>query len=162
MSRFDQLDRIDCEILRLLRNNARLSNRELADHIGLAPSTTLVRVRRLEREGAIRGYVAEFAPEALGVSLQAMIAVKLEHHSLEDLNSFREHVLGLEEVVQIYHVAGANDYLIHVWVRDAEHLRDLAMISLTARPEVAHLETGLIFEHTRSSEMPVYMDRPQD
>ncbi|AQA18622.1 ArsR family transcriptional regulator [Halioglobus japonicus] len=162
MSAFDQLDRTDYEILRLLRNNARLSNRELAEQIGLAPSTTLVRVRRLEREGAIRGYVAEFAPEALGVSLQAMIAVKLQHHSLKDLSAFRQHVLSLEEVVQIYHIAGASDFLIHVWVRDAQHLRDLAMVSLTTRPEVAQLETHLIFEHTRNAEMPLYVNVDAD
>jgi len=152
------LDRTDYEILRLLQNNARLSNKELSQQIGLAPSSTLVRVRRLEREGVLKGFYTELAPESLGVRLQAMIAVRLEHHSLADLQSFREHALALPEVVQIYHVAGANDFLVHVWVRDAGHLRDLTMISFTTRPEVAHLETGLIFEHAKSAELPLYVD----
>lgn len=150
------LDRTDYEILQLLQNNARLSNKELADRIGLAPSSTLVRVRALQRCGALTGFYARINPQALGVSLQAMIAVRLEHHTKSDVQSFREHALSLPEVVQLYHVAGANDFLVQVWVRDAEHLRDLTMESFTTRSEVAHLETGLIFEHTTSDGLPVY------
>ncbi len=140
------LDEIDFGIVRQLQNNARLSNKDLAARVGLAPSTTLVRTRQLEREGVLRGYRAEVDPRALGVGLQALISVKLSQHTSADVETFHDYVLAMPEVMRLYHVAGANDFLIHVGVTDSEALRELAMNSLTTRPEVAHIETGLIFE----------------
>jgi len=83
------LDRIDHEIIRLLRNNARLPNKELAAKVGLAPSTCLVRTRLLQQAGVITGFRAEVDPAALGVGLQAMIAVRLKRHYKPDVDSTR-------------------------------------------------------------------------
>ena len=156
----EQLDRIDYEIVRQLRKNARLSNKELAAIVGLAPSSCLVRVRGLQRDGVLRGYHADVDPDFLGVGLQAMIAIRLQLHSQAIVESFRAHTLSLPEVRQLYHVAGGNDFLVHVWVRDPEHLRNLAINSFTARAEVAHMETGLIFEHSHNAELPFFLDFP--
>lgn len=154
----EELDRIDYEIVRLLRNNARLSNKELAAKVGLAPSSCLVRVRGLQRDGVLRGYHAEVDPNFLGVGLQAMISIRLQRHSQAIVESFRAHSLALPEVRQLYHIAGANDFLLHVWVKDPEHLRNLAMNSFTTREEVAHIETGLIFEHAHSPDLPIFVE----
>ena len=140
------LDEIDFGIVRQLQNNARLTNKELAARIGLAPSTTLVRTRQLERAGVLRGYRAEVNPRSLGIGLQALISVRLKQHTTADVERFRDYVLAMPEVMRLYHVAGEDDFLIHVGVSDSEELRDLAMNSLTTRGEVAHIETGLIFE----------------
>jgi DNA-binding Lrp family transcriptional regulator len=152
------LDRIDYEILALLRNNARISNKEIARQVGLAASTCLVRIRVLQTSGVISGFHAEIDPVSLGVGIQAMIAVRLIRHFKPDVDSFRNHALGLREVVQLYHVAGPIDFLIHVWARDSDHLRDLAMTAFTSREEVSHIETELIFEHIRSAEVPSFED----
>jgi DNA-binding Lrp family transcriptional regulator len=143
------LDRIDREILAALANNARLSNKELAAHIRLAPSTTLERFRRLVRDGWLRGFHAEVDPRAFGLTLEAMIAVRLKQHARDQYEAFRAYVQTLPEVVAAYHMAGANDFLVHVRVRDADHLRDFAIDAFTTRPEVGHLETALVFEHLR-------------
>ena len=74
------LDRIDLALLDALQNDARLSNKQLANEVGLAPSSTLGRVRRLQ-EGVLRGAHAEVDPEALGVALQAMIVIRIARHS---------------------------------------------------------------------------------
>ena len=152
------LDRIDYEILGLLRNNARISNKEIAESVGLAASTCLVRIRLLQSSGVISGFHAEVNPSSLGVALQAMISVRLRRHFKPDVEAFREHALGLPEVVQLYHVAGPIDFLLHVWSRDSDHLRDLAMTAFTSREEVAHIETELLFEHIRSAEVPSFRD----
>ncbi len=154
----EALDRIDYEIVRQLRNNARLSNKELAATVGLAPSSCLVRVRGLQRDGILKGFHAEVNPASLGVGLQAMISIRLQRHSKSIVESFRAHTLALPEVRQLYHLAGANDFLLQVWVRDPEHLRDLIMTSFTARDEIAHIETGLIFEHTHSPDLPTFIE----
>ena len=148
------LDRIDRAIVAALRKNARTSNKELAAGVGLAPSSCLERVRRLEARGVLRGYHAEVDAAALGVGLQAMVAIRLSRHSRAFVDSFREHALGTPEVRVVYHVAGASDFLLHVAVRDAEHLRELVLSAITVRPEVAHVETALIFEQVRNTELP--------
>lgn len=157
-----RLDRIDYEIVRQLQNNARLSNKELASIVGLAPSSCLVRVRGLEADGILRGYHADVEPGSLGVGLQAMISIRLQRHSHAIVESFRAYVLSLPEVRHLFHVAGANDFLLHVWAKSPEHLRDIVMTSFTTREEVAHVETGLIFEHLHSSELPAFLDFSAD
>ena len=153
------LDRIDYEILTLLQNNARISNKEIARRVGLAASTCLVRIRVLQTSGVISGFHADIDPSSLGVGIQAMIAVRLIRHFKPDVDSFRNHALSLPEVVHLYHVAGPIDFLVHVWTRDSNHLRDLAMTAFTSREEVSHIETELIFEHIRSSDLPVFTEQ---
>ena len=144
------LDRIDHEILALLQNNARISNKEIAQKVGLAASTCLVRIRVLQNTGVITGFHAEIDPASLGVGIQAMIAVRLIRHFKPDVDAFRNHALSLPEVVQLYHVAGPIDF------------RELAMTAFTSRKEVAHIETELIFEHIRSAEVPSFRDGDSD
>jgi len=151
------LDRIDYEIVRLLRKNARISNKELAEQVGLAPSTCLVRTRLLQQSGVITGFKAEVNPARLGVGLQAMISVRLKRHYKPDVEAFRQHALDLPEVVRLYHVAGPIDFLVHVWTKDSEHLRNLAMTAFTAREEVSHIETELIFEHMTCQGLPSFV-----
>lgn len=148
------LDRIDTRILVALQKNARLSNKELAFGVGLAPSSCLERVRKLIASGVLRGFHAEVDPKALGIGLQAMIAVRLRDHSREAFDTFRTHLLTLPEVMRIYHVTGPNDFLVHAAVRNPEHLRDLALDGFTSRPEVAHLETSIIFERLSNPVLP--------
>ncbi len=150
------LDRIDLDLLRLLRKNARLSNKELAERSGIAPSTALERVRRLQQAGTLLGFHAEVAPAAVGIGLQAMVTVRLRRHSRALVDSFHTHLLGLHEVMAFYHLAGADDFLVHVGVRDSDHLREFALSAFTERDEVAHIETHLIFEFRRNPGLPVY------
>ena len=157
-----RLDPTEIQIIRWLRKNARISNKELAAKVGLAPSSCLERVRRLRISRVLTGYHADVDPDAVGIGLQAMVAVRLTRHARSEVESFQGHLESLAEVVTIFHVAGANDYLVHVAVRDASHLRELALSAFTERPEVAHIETQLIFQHTRNHELPVYLAYEED
>lgn len=151
-----ELDRIDCEILTALQKNARLPNKDLAERLGIAQSTCLERVRRMVEEGILTGFHARVDPKAVGIGLQALVAIRLSRHSRELVEAFRAHALSVPEVVALYHLSGANDFLLHVVVRDAEHLRELALTAFTERPEVAHMETALVFEHVSKALLPVY------
>lgn len=150
------LDRTDRAILALLQKNARLSNKELAARVGLAPSSCLARVQRLTKDGVLRGFHAFVAPDALGIGLQALIAVKLKQHSREKVRAFMRHLLGLPEVVALYHVTGAMDFQVHVAVRGTDHLRDLALDAFTIRPEVESIQTALLFETKWKDSWPDY------
>jgi len=150
------LDRTDLRLLAALQKNARLSNKELAEHVHLAPSSCLERVRRLREEGVLGEAHAEVNAESLGIGLRAMIAIQLRQHSRELVESFHDYVIGLPEVVSVYHVAGDDDFLVHVAVRDAHQLRDLTMDAFTTRAEVARLRTALVYRHERRWPLPVY------
>lgn len=154
MANSTELDRIDFEILELLQKNARMTNKDLAQRVGIAPSTCLERVRRLVDSGTIRGFHADVDPDALGASLQAIIAVRLRQHLRKLVDSFHDHLMNLPEVRSVFHITGSDDYLVHVAVKDSNHLRDLALDSFTTRPEVDHIRTRLIFEHTPTWRMP--------
>ncbi len=145
------IDRIDRDILAYLQHDARISNKDLAAKVGLAPSSCLARVRRLELSGAILGYHAAVDPRAYGVTLEALVAVRLEKHARTMIAAFERHLGTLPEVRGVFHVAGANDYLVHVAVRDAEHLREFALAAFATRAEVAHMETSLIFSHRHNA-----------
>jgi len=157
MSVFPMLDRTDRAIVGLLQENARLSNKEIAARVGIAQSTCSERIRRLETTGVFRGFHADVDPAVVGVGLQAMIAVRLHRHETTQVARFRQYAEQLPEVVAFYHMAGTNDFLVHVVVRDSDHLRDIAMGAFTAQPEVAHIETSIIFEHTLFLRLPDYV-----
>jgi len=148
------LDRFDVAILATLRRNARISNKRLAELVGLAPSTCLERVRRLVEIEVIRGFSADVDLAALGMGMQAMIAVRMREHSRELVDSFHAYTLTLPQVLGVFHVAGADDFLVHVAVRDAHQLRDLALDAFTTRPEVDRIETRLIFDYQATSRLP--------
>lgn len=144
------IDQIDFEIIATLRNNARITNKELADKVGLAPSSCLERVRYLRARGYIRDAHIEVDLIALGLGLQAMVAIRLAQHSRVGLEAFQNYVLSFKEVLQVYHLSGANDFMVHIAVKDAETLRDFVLDSFAERPEVAHIETAVIYEQVKN------------
>jgi DNA-binding Lrp family transcriptional regulator len=153
-----RLDRTDRQIVDVLQNNARLSNKELAAAVGIAPSTCSERVRRLEDEGVFRGYHADVEARVLGIGLRAVLLVRLRRHAASEVETFWRTVSAMPEVVALLHVTGANDFMVHVVVRDADHLRDLAVRSFTGLPEVAHIETSLVFAHMEAGRLPDLLD----
>jgi len=152
------LDRIDVALIGLLQNDARRSNKELAAAVGLAPSTCLERVRRLHDAGVITGSSVTVAPRAVGVGLEAMIRIRLRRTRQGALQSVLDVLLAHREVVAVHHLSGLDDLLVQVAVRDADHLRDVALEVVGDHPEVGDVQTSLIFESWRGRPLPVYAD----
>ena len=144
------IDQIDFEIIAALRNNARITNKDLAQKVDLAPSSCLERVRYLRARGYIRDAHMEVDLAALGLGLQAMVAIRLAQHSRVGLEAFQSYVLSFSEVLQVYHLSGANDFMVHIAVKDAETLRDFVLDSFAERPEVAHIETAIIYQEVKN------------
>lgn len=147
MAEIAELDRIDKALLRALSTNARASGAALAAEVGVAESTISLRLRRLQTQGHIRGFHVDIDPLAFGASLQALIAVRLVKHDRSEIDAFRQVAPHLPGVLGLFHMAGAEDYLLHVIARDARELREFVLTHLTGHPAVAHTETNLIFEH---------------
>lgn len=152
------LDRTDFGLLKALQQDARMTNKELAASVGVSPSTCLERVRRLREGGVLRGYYADVDPSAVGIQVQAMVSVRLARHALVSFDSLRDHLLGIPEVVNVYLLAGAQDFLVHVVASSVNHLRDVVSENFAARDDVAHMETSLIFDYARSHELPNFAE----
>ena len=117
--------------------------------------------RHPKRNGSSR-ITAERGPDLEEEVVAVAIAVghALACHSRTLIDGFHQHLLVLPEVLACYHVAGADAFLIHVGVRDSDHLRDFTLHALTEREEVAHIETRLIFGFQRNVELPARADAP--
>ena len=149
------LDAVDRRIISELLADARISNAALAQRAGIAPSTALLRTRQLVERGVIEGYHAQISLPAVGRSVQALIAVKLRVHDRDRIDSFTARVPQLPEVLSMFHVSGATDYLLHVAVASTEALRDWVLDNLATDEAVGHTETTLVFEHRRSPAGPL-------
>jgi DNA-binding Lrp family transcriptional regulator len=145
------LDDVDRRLLALLHADARMSNSALADAVGIAASTCHGRVRRLQDLGVIRGYYADIDPAAIGLSLQAMVSVTLQSNARSKIRNFIQHIRRKPQVMDVYFLAGADDFIIHVAARDTDDLRAFVVENLNADADVAGTQTSLIFEHLRGA-----------
>ncbi|HEX2317099.1 MAG TPA: Lrp/AsnC family transcriptional regulator [Thermomonospora sp.] len=145
------MDELDSRIVRLLQTNARQSNRELARTLGVAPSTCLERVRALTRRGVIRGYHADIDPAALNRNVQAMVSVQVRPLSRAVIDAFKESTAALPEVLSVFVLAGGDDFLLHVAVRDLDHLHGFLLDRLSKRREIAGFRTSVIFQQVRDA-----------
>jgi DNA-binding Lrp family transcriptional regulator len=151
MSDFPHLDQLDRAPLRELQDDARQTNRDLAAAVHVSTSTSSERVRALRARGVVRGYHADVALEALGRRVQALIAVTIRPPSREHIEGFRDWAADLPELVGVYVVSGASDFLLHVAVPQTDDLYAFVIDRLTGRPEVADVNTTVVYEHIRRS-----------
>lgn len=115
------LDAIDRRIVAELQADARLSNVQLADKVGLSPSPSLRRVKRLEREGYIEGYRAVLRRDRIGLGFSVFVGVKIDGHANQRALEFEETVSAMPEVIACHLVSGEADYFLEVVVPDLEH-----------------------------------------
>ena len=142
-----ELDEIDREILRILRANARMPNNRLAELAGIAASTCVARVKSLVARGVITGFTANVDPSSVGLSLQALISVTIRAGARNLMMELGQEIRQFPEVVQLYFLGGAEDFIIHVAVRDSAAVRDFVLDNLSAHPAVASTRTSLVFDH---------------
>jgi Lrp/AsnC family leucine-responsive transcriptional regulator len=135
------MDAIDSEIIRLLRDDGRLSWRDLGAAVGLSANAAAERVRRLRRGGVITGFVALVDPAAGGRTLQALIGVTLA--AATDSDEFAANAARLEPVVELLHLTGAPDYQLRVACRDTAEL-DALLRTLRNRLGAADTETTIV------------------
>jgi DNA-binding Lrp family transcriptional regulator len=144
---YPTLDDYDRSILRLLAQNGRMSNAELAEQVGLAQSTCLGRVRTLVQAGVIRSFAAEINPEALGLQLQALISVTLRAGARANLSEFMAQMRNHPQVIQIFFLGGTEDFIVHVAVRNSDEVREFVLEQLSNNASVANTRTNIVFDH---------------
>lgn len=146
-----RLDRIDRAILRLLQGDGRMTNVELARQVHLSPTPCLERVRRLERDGFIRGYRAELDPQKLGAALLIFVQVTLDRTTPDVFDRFRAKVREVPEILECHMVAGGFDYLLKLRVPDMATYRAILGDRLTLLPGVLQTHTYMVMEEVKST-----------
>ena len=142
-----RLDDVDERILWELVGDSRIPNNLLAERVGVSPSTTIARVRALRESGVLQSFNAQVDLAALGLPLQAMIAVRLKMHARSEAQAYLRRALLLPPVVSIMYMGGPDDFLIHAACTSSDHLRDFVSQSLGADPAVASTQTSIVFDH---------------
>jgi DNA-binding Lrp family transcriptional regulator len=144
------LDELDTRIVEELQADGRKTNRELAEILGVSPSTSLERIRSLQRRGVINGFHADVNLAALGRPVQALIAVRIRPPSRRNIEEFREWVVTLPETLGVFITSGHQDFLIHVAVPSTDGLYAFVIDRLTERDEVADVVTSVVYVHLRA------------
>lgn len=140
-----QLDRLDRRILSCLQANARISNLELAEAVGLSPTPCARRVRRLEESGLIRGHVTLLDQERLGLSLTAFISINMDRHTPDRFETFEAEVQNYPEVMECSVVTGQNsDYLVQAVVPDMAYYERFLLGRLTRIPGVTGVHSSFV------------------
>lgn len=114
----EKLDHFDVLILRALQRDASLSQRQLAEAVGLSQNACWRRLRRLEKSGIIAGRTLLLSRNRLGLGLVVFVMVKTRHHSASWLQTFRQHVSSIPEVVDFFRIGGDYDYMLRIVTTD--------------------------------------------
>lgn len=136
------LDRIDRRILAALGEEGRISWRDLAERVGLSLTPTLRRVKRLEDEGFITGYAAQFDEQRLGAAFSVFVSVTLDRQAEENLDAFERRITAAPEVMSCFLMSGGSDYLLRVVARDLPSFQTFMVEFLTRIPGVARIQSS--------------------
>lgn len=136
------IDGTDRQILSIVRDNARVSNVEIARKVGMAPSAILERLRKLESKGVIQGYEARISPKSLGLGLLAFVFVRADDRIGEPRTGVS--LAQIPEVLEVHHIAGEDCFLVKVRTADTEALGRLLREGFGAIPTIRSTRTTIV------------------
>ncbi len=145
------LDRYDVAILHELQQDARLSNAELAQRIGLSAAPTWRRVKWLETEGYITGYRAELSRRKLGLGVLAFVRVDADRNNGASTRALEEAIRQLPEVIACHYISGAGTFELQVMVTDLEQFSQFSVKTLLNLPNVKDIHTSFSLGEVKAS-----------
>ncbi|MFT4232557.1 MAG: Lrp/AsnC family transcriptional regulator [Leucobacter sp.] len=147
---------MDRKIVEELQSNGRITNAELAERVGVAASTCIARVRSLVSRRIITGFTATVDPRAMGFGLEVLVSVTVRSGARQRISELSDELRSLPEVMQLFFLGGVEDFIIHLAVRDSDHVRDFVVEHLSAHPAVSSTRTSIVFSHHQN---PVRVER---
>lgn len=143
------LDQAEISILKLLQNDGRVTNQELADKMGMSASPCWRKVRKLEDEGVIEGYRAVLNRKKIGLGVMVFIRVVIDSHSEAEAKKFEEEVIALEDVVACYSIGGDADFLLQVVAYDLDSYADFAMSVVRRLPRIKEMQSMFVLKEIK-------------
>ncbi|HEY0029436.1 MAG TPA: Lrp/AsnC family transcriptional regulator [Bacteroidia bacterium] len=147
------LDKIDLKILRILQDNAKITNLQLSGEVGLSPAPTLERVKKLENAKLITGYFTEVNEEALGIGIKAIIQITLTRQVENAISNFKKEINKIPEVMECYQVTGNADYILIVMLKDIRDFEALISQRLSKMEEIGQMQTMMILSKVKDSKI---------
>lgn len=147
------IDKIDFKILRILQENAKITNLQLSSEIGLSPAPTLERVKKLENAKLIKGYHAELDEEALGIGIKAIIQITLTRQIENAISNFKKEISKIPEIMECYQVTGNADYILIVMLKDIRDFESLISTRLSKMEEIGQMQTMMILSKIKDSKV---------
>jgi len=138
------LDKIDKKILETLQEDGRIKNSDLAKIINISPPPTAERVKKLEKNGYVKKYVALVDPIKVGITCFTYVEVTLVRHGKDAIERFMSSIVKLDEVMECHHITGGADFLLKIATRDIPTYEQFIIQTLTALPDVQHLKTLVV------------------
>ncbi len=138
------IDNIDKKILETLQDNGRIKNSDLAKIINISPPPTAERVKKLEKNGYIKKYVALVDPITVGITCFTYVEVTLVRHGKDAIERFMSSIVKIEEVLECHHITGDADFLLKIATKDIPNYEQFIIQTLTALPDVQHLKTLVV------------------
>lgn len=150
------MDATDKKLLRLLQRNSKQTHKALSLELGLSPTAVYERIKRLERQGIIRKYVALLDPSGVDRNFRVFCQIKLNQHIKAQVMAFEKEVGQLEEVVSCYHLGGEYDYLLEICVRDMQEYREFMVAKLTAIQHIGSTHSAFVINTVKqTTELPL-------
>jgi Lrp/AsnC family leucine-responsive transcriptional regulator len=151
------LDKTDLHILRLMQENARISNADLARELGMAPSGILERVKKLEQKNVLLQYTTRINPVALQQKMLAFIFIKVGQNL--DCSDTAQELAKIPEVQEVHHVAGDDCYLLKVRTYDSASLMNLMRTSFNNIPNLLSTRTTIVLETVKEQQQLVIPEK---
>ncbi len=152
-----KLDKTDKKLLYLLQNNSKRTTKAYANQLGLSTTAVYERIKRLEREGIVKGYVALVDKTKVDQSFTVLCHVKLIQHVKDFILQFEKEVYKLKEVVECFHTSGDYDYILKIHVRDMQAYRDFMTTKLTAIRHIGSTQSSFIINEVKNSTI-IYLE----
>ena len=143
------MDKIDKQILKTLQKDGRKKNNELAKEAGLAPSSMLERVKKLEEKKIITRYRAVMDPEKLGFNAQGFVCISLDRHQVDNIKQLEKGIRAIPNVRACYHVTGRFDYLLHLVASSLDDFGNIIKDKVATIPGMGKIETFFIYSEVK-------------
>ena len=147
------LDKMDLKILKILQENAKITNLQLSAEIGLSPAPTLERVKKLEASKLIRGYYTQLDHEALGIGISAIIQITLTRQVENAISNFKKEINKIPEILECYQVTGNADYVLIVMLKDIRDFEALISQKLSKMEEIEQMQTMVVLSKPKDSKL---------
>lgn len=145
------LDKTDLKILKILQENAKITNLQLSGEIGLSPAPTLERVKKLENAKLIKGYHAQLDNEAMGIGITAIIQITLTRQVENAISNFKKEISKIPEIMECYQVTGNADYVLIVMLKDIRDFEALISQKLSKMEEIGQMQTMVVLSKPKDS-----------
>lgn len=148
-----KIDNTDRKILEILQTNAKITNAQLAQDIGLSPAPTLERVKKLEKTGVIDNYYAQVNPAKVGLGVCTFVMLSLKGHNKKNIEIFLDSIRDIQEIVECHHVTGSGDFILKILAEDIQKYQELMLDRVSEIPVVDTMQSMVVLSTFKDSKV---------